>query len=290
MFDRNQGIGASEAAIVVGLSPWKTPLELWRDKRGLSERGKPTIPQRAGNALEPIVIEELEERIGKPVTNRQDQFFDKELPWRWATIDGLAGNALVEAKTASSTDGWGDEGTDQIPQQYIVQVQHAFACTGTEFAYVPVLFGTREFRVYEVQRNDDIIKAVTQHEKEFWRRVQENDPPAISDSRDIKIRWPVDTGASVVADSATMSAYAELASHKVTLKDLEKMVEDHEDSIKTFMQDASQLVGLDGKVLVTWKKSKDGTKFDIDAFKAAHPELWSQYQKPTVGTRRFLVK
>lgn len=289
-FDRNKGIGASEAPVVVGLSPWKTPLQLWRDKRGLSDKGRATIAQRAGLALESIVIEELEEKIGRQVTQRQVQFFDTTHNWRWATVDGIAGDHLVEAKTSSSKDGWGEEGTDQIPPYYAVQVQHALACVGLEVAYVPVLFGTRDFCVYEIARDEAIIKAITTAEAEFMRRIAQNDPPPISDASDLKIRWTKDNGATIVATEEVALTCLALTKRKADLKKEEAFIEELESTVKLAMADAAALVDADGKVLATWKASKDSTRFDMEAFKLAHPDLWFQFQKHASGSRRFLLK
>ena len=39
---RKQGIGGSDAAVACGISRYKSPVELWLEKMGLSENGKLT--------------------------------------------------------------------------------------------------------------------------------------------------------------------------------------------------------------------------------------------------------
>jgi hypothetical protein len=54
--------------------------------------------------------------------------------------------------------------------------------------------------------------------------------------------------------------------------------------------EADTLVDSGGKVLLTWKKSKDGERFDAKALKAALPEVWKQFAVPKTGSRVFLIK
>ena len=196
LHDRRLGIGASEAPVILGLSPWRTRLDLWLEKTGHGEPQAETLPMRVGTALEPVVLRAFEDERGVAVTDRQRRFVDPRLPWRWATVDGIAGSALVEAKTTGSADGWGEPGTDQVPPHYVAQVQHAMACAELEIAYIPVLIAARDFRVYEVRRDDTIIAAITDAEAEFWSRVQSGEAPPLQAPTDARIRWPQDSGAT----------------------------------------------------------------------------------------------
>lgn len=288
--ERRQGIGASDAPAALGLSPWRTPLEVFLEKTGRAGPQEESLPMRVGRALEPVVLQAFAEETGLSVTRQQERIIDPALPWRWATVDAIADGALVEAKTAGDRGEWGEPGTDQIPRHYIVQVQHALACTGFKLAYVPVLLSGRDFRVYEVRRDEAIISAITEREVEFWSRIERDDPPPLSSADDVRLRWPVDNGASVLATPEDLEDVAALRTLKDVVRGHESELKTLETKLKTRLGEAAQLIDDDGRVLVTWRSSKPVMRFDADAFKVVHPELYSEFRKAGAPARRFLLK
>lgn len=84
---RRTGIGGSDVAAVLGLNPWKTPLDVWNDKLGLSEDKGMSEPAYWGTVLEDTVAKEFQLRTGKRVQNVSHQFADPETPWAIANID-----------------------------------------------------------------------------------------------------------------------------------------------------------------------------------------------------------
>lgn len=84
---RRTGIGGSDVAAVLGLNPWKTPLDVWNDKLGISEDKEMSEPAYWGTVLEDTVAKEFQLRTGKRVQNVSHQFADPETPWAIANID-----------------------------------------------------------------------------------------------------------------------------------------------------------------------------------------------------------
>lgn len=64
---RRAGIGGSDAAAILGASPWATPLSVWADKQGLTEDKPDTIAMRFGRDAEEIVARWFAEDTGKTV-------------------------------------------------------------------------------------------------------------------------------------------------------------------------------------------------------------------------------
>lgn len=288
--ERRKGLGASDAAPACGLSKWRTPLELWREKTGESPPSEETMPMRIGKALEPVVLQAFCDERGVKLQDQQRVFRDAALPWRWATVDAITTDgALVEAKTAGSALGWGDD-ADQVPMDYVLQAQHALAVTGLEIAFIPVLIAGRNFRVYELARDPELIDLLTEREVEFWRGVEARTPPDPVTLAEMSLRWPRNTGAAVHASAEVAADCQMLSAIKAQLKQLDAQADETEARIKAAMKDAAALAGPDGEVIATWKSAKGSTSFDTDAFKAAHPGLWQQFQKQTAGSRRFLLK
>lgn len=84
---RRTGIGGSDVAAVLGLNPWKTPLDVWNDKLGISEDKEMSEPAYWGTVLEDTVAKEFQLRTGKRVQKVSHQFADPETPWAIANID-----------------------------------------------------------------------------------------------------------------------------------------------------------------------------------------------------------
>ena len=96
--ERRTGIGGSDVAAVLGLNPWKTPLDVWNDKLGLSEDKGMSEPAYWGTVLEDTVAKEFQLRTGKRVQKVSHQFADPETPWAIANIDRAIINREIAKK------------------------------------------------------------------------------------------------------------------------------------------------------------------------------------------------
>jgi putative phage-type endonuclease len=185
--DRRRGIGSSDAPIITGDAPWGDVQQLWAIKTNLVDEEALELPRTTwGLRLEQAVAEAYEEReslrLERPVkvrkVNRPVQH--RELPWMRASLDRVVvgEKRVVELKTARFPDDkWGPDGTAEIPEHYLVQVQHQLAVTGYEVADVPVLFSGFDLRVYTVPRDAEMIDALIELEREFWQCVVDRTPP-----------------------------------------------------------------------------------------------------------------
>lgn len=212
---RRGGIGASDAAAVVGCSPYQSTLGLWGEKTGRVAPQEPADMDAVemGRLLEPIVLERLRQKTGLWVEAWPSELLvvrDGEA-WQRCTPDGLVfdgakGVGLVQAKTARETDaGWGDE----PPVHYQMQVQHEMAVTGLPYAILVVLFGGRRLEWYAVQRDEAVIDWLTSVERQVWGYIERNQnlPPELC-SGDVALRaadtlrlHPDDDGSEIVLDS-----------------------------------------------------------------------------------------
>lgn len=176
---RRKGIGSSDAAAVCGLSPWRTPLHVYLDKLGLLP-DETSEAMEWGLRLEPVISAAYAERVnheGYLTLAEPPMAAHPNRPWMLASVDRMAGDRIVELKTARTAEGWGEEGTDEIPEPYLIQVQHQMAVTQLDAADVAVLIGGSDFRVYTARRNEALIERLMEIEERFWRRVEERRPP-----------------------------------------------------------------------------------------------------------------
>ena len=179
--ERRKGIGSSDAAAIAGLAPegWGSALSVYLDKLGqLPERT--TEPMRWGTRLEPAIAAAYQEETGVEISQPAPLIVrHPEHSWMLASPDRLAADRIVELKTCSAfhAEQWGEPGTDEVPEHYLVQVQHQLAVTGMDLADVAVLIGGQDFRVYTLFRSEALISRLLEIEAAFWERVQQRQPP-----------------------------------------------------------------------------------------------------------------
>jgi len=152
---RANGLGGSEMAAVVDLSPFESHYSLWHRKAGLARPVEQTPAMEWGQRLEDDVVEKLELCHPELLIVSAGTYRNNARPWQIANPDRLAVDRLgqwigVEAKTAHDGDGWGRQGTDEIPVYYRAQVIHYEDTIGLRRFLVPVLIGNCDYREYIV--------------------------------------------------------------------------------------------------------------------------------------------
>jgi putative phage-type endonuclease len=182
---RKSGIGGSDVASIVGLSPWKDANSIYLEKRGEIEPenldGKELV--HFGNVLEQAVSDEYTIRTGEKLEKRNKLIRHPKYPQLIANIDRkiVGRKAVFEAKTADKyTAGkWGPDGSDEIPEYYRCQVEHYMTVTGYTEAVLAVLIGGNEYRMYPIQRNPELSEMLMEHCLKFWEKVEKGFPPEI---------------------------------------------------------------------------------------------------------------
>lgn len=293
LHDRQKLLGGSDVAGILGISPWRTPLDVYLDKvepRSLEpDQSKARIFAR-GKRMEPYVVDLLAEEEGLTIVERGRRYRDAEHPFLAAEIDAeTADGRNVEIKTVSPFKAreWGEEQTDAIPVHYTAQAMHGLMVTGREVCIFGVLIGGDDFRVYQVERDEETIAAIRAREVEFWQRVQDRNPPEPTTVGDVARLFERDAGTTAEADAATLAAWNRLRELKALLKEHGAEAEQLEEQIKLAMRDAATLT-FEGKPLATWK-SQTSRRFNQRAFTEAHPDLAEQF-KTASESRVFRLK
>lgn len=292
---RNGGLGSSDAAAAIGLSPYKSSLELWLEKTG---RKKPEdISQKEavfwGTTLEPVLAAVYQERTGQKVRRVNSVLQHPELPFMLANLDRAVGaEGILEIKTAGyhAAPHW----EETVPEAYQCQVLHQLAVTGKCWADVAVLIAGQDFRIYRIERDEAKIADLVRLESTFWQHVEDDAPPATdgseSSARALNWLYPKDCGETVdFSESEQMNLmFADLLNVKYQREQLETIETRHKQAIQAAMGHASSAQFIGGKI--SWKQSKDSQGIDIKRLAADHPALASQYRITTPGSRRFLIQ
>ncbi|MCG9042382.1 YqaJ viral recombinase family nuclease [Laribacter hongkongensis] len=296
---RQQGIGSSDAAAAIGLSPYKSPLALWLEKTGRKApddiSGKDAVVW--GTTLEPVLARVYAERTGRKVRRVNAVLQHAEHRFMLANLDREVvgcedGPGVLEIKTAGyhSSAQW----EDGVPVAYQCQVLHQLAVTGHAWADVAVLIGGQDFRIYRIQRDDDKIADLIEREAAFWQAVETDQQPAPDGSDDAAraLQWlfPQDNGDTL--DLTESSEFNALFGDLLAIRQRKEETETIEARLKQQLQaalgSATSAVFQGGKI--SWKKSKDRLAPDLERLSLDHPDLLQQYSKPVSGSRRFVIQ
>lgn len=292
--DRQKYLGGSDVAAILGISPWKTPLDVYLDKSQPRVETIDPAKQRLftrGQRMEPYVIDLLAEEESLTIAARGNRYIDKEFGFIAAEIDAETDDGRnIEIKTVSpfKSREWGEQQTDEIPVHYTAQVMHGLMVTGRAECILGVLIGGDDFRVYRIDRDDEIIAAIRAREVEFWQRIQHQLPPeptAVSDI--VRLYGFTDAGSDIEATDAIAATCRDMAQTAAEIKVLAEQLEGHKERVQLFMGNAAALTHQ-GKVLATWK-AQSASRFDQGAFKEANPELFEQFKKRS-ESRVFRLK
>lgn len=299
---RRGGVGSSDAAAAVGLSPHKSQLQLWMEKTGragmlpATETDDDRSPTYWGALLEPIVAAHYTRRTGNRVRRVNAVLQHPQFPWMLANIDrevmGAPDVQILECKTAGIQGAW--LWRDGVPEHVQLQVMHQLAVSGKQAADVAVLIGGQELQIYRIERDEAMINQLATLEWMFWDYVEQDlQPPADgSESADAALRalYPRDSGATLdLRQDLVMSAvFSDLLAVREVLSTNNALEAQLKQSIQQRMGDSSRALFDSGEV--SFKRSKDGTTLDTARLTAAHPDLVQQFTVTKPGSRRFLVQ
>lgn len=294
LHERTKGIGGSDASIILGLNKWKTPFELWLEKTGQSNL-EDTAGEAAyfGNLLEDMVAKEFEVRTDKKVRRNNFMLQHPEHSFITANIDRkvVGESAVLECKTASAylAKDWESE---EIPESYLVQVQHYLGVTGYEHAYIAVLIGGQKFIWKDIKRDDELIQMIFDAEVHFWNHhVLKEIPPALDGSsaaeRFLKERYEK-TDPDKMVDLAfehkgRIDNYLEL---KQKIKQLQELAKESENKLKQDLKEAE--TGFVQNYQVNWKPIT-ANRVDSKLLKSKYPDVYNSVLKPSTY-RKFNIK
>jgi putative phage-type endonuclease len=187
---RREGIGASEAAAILGVSPWKGPHDVWAEKVGLAEgTAEETEAMEWGTRLEGAIREKYCEETGRLVIQPRGPLAivrSKAYPYLQTTLDGEIapiddrGPGVYEGKTAAifKKEEWAEE----PPLQYQIQNQHQLLVTGWTWGADAVLIGGQRFLQQDFVANQRFQTYLREQLEAFWELVVTEQPPPVDGS------------------------------------------------------------------------------------------------------------
>lgn len=194
--NRIKGLGGSDAASILGYSPWMSNVDLYMDKIG---EGKPFVTNdyvEFGNDMEPLIHDMfyLQNKEYKPYNTKGLSFLSTEHPYIRANLDGFMEDengkfGILEIKTVQSNFAkWYHS---EIPINYLSQLIHYMYVMNADFAIMYAFFNTpfrndgqkAHIKQIRFERADyqDSIDYLVKKEINFWENnVMKKIKPALS--------------------------------------------------------------------------------------------------------------
>ena len=195
---RMRSVSASEIPAVLGISPYQSRFDLWWAKHNGEHGKEDNAAMRRGRRVEPLVVEDFEEAHPEYEVGHVGLVANVLRQWQVATPDGVVYEsqgsrmerwrtgqqwtttpvAALEAKTSAAGDGWGEQGTDQIPVHYKAQVQWQMDVLGLDVAFVIAWVGYA-YREYVVSYSLDDALFMREEARAFLTSLEKGEPPDV---------------------------------------------------------------------------------------------------------------
>ncbi|SPT67608.1 putative phage-type endonuclease [Anaerobiospirillum thomasii] len=316
--ERQCGLGGSDVAVILGLSKYKSPYELWLEKTGRAEPFKGNDATHWGQRLEDVIAEEYAERTGMmlhtcPTLNDNTCFWLFGSPDRIVTTKENPNSpvSILEIKTTrrnTATNEIDDNGDtvmlwgpgnkyingklavqdSQVPMEYILQVHVYMLLTGVRTCDLAVLMQTSDYRVYTIDFDLEVAVELHRNTYEWWVKhvLLDQEPPKTI--KDLKNAEHSSDYAQVDADiKNAVISYREI---KDQIKALEKQADTLQEKIVTAIGENEGIQDANGAVLATYKLQKGRISINKDLLEIEHPELYARYRVQGANFRVLRTK
>jgi putative phage-type endonuclease len=317
---RRMGIGGSDTAAILGISPFRTAADLYYDKLNLpiDDSEGNWVAMEVGHLLEDLVASIFAKKTGLKIYQRKSMFRHPYHDWMLADLDYLVempdgSTAILECKTTNynARDKWEYDGKPIVPPYYESQGRHYMAVMNLNRVYFCCLYGNNEDEtiIRCIERDMDYESELIFLEEEFWTsHVQARKPPSYTEHNgDLilqslrRLLGPSVKDAPPVLltppQSANIFRFLELKEQKSRLDTERKFLEaemqrtkalivaDMGNSCKAVYEDAS------GSYTVTFSPSYQEKipKDSLLRLKAVYPDIYAEYVSLS-ESRRFHVK
>lgn len=176
---RRTKIGASDSPIIMGVSPWKTPRELWCEKVGISISPKRSPQMKRGLDKEAEARREFEKQTGILVFPAV--VFSDKYDFMMASLDGMDIDRenIVEIKVPGKEDHeMAMDGV--IPEKYIPQLMKQMIVCNLDHAFY-FSWNEKSSKVIEIEKNSNYCVQLIAKETEFWSYVEDFIAPPLTE-------------------------------------------------------------------------------------------------------------
>lgn len=241
---RRRGLGASDAAAVLGISTYKSPFALWAEKTGQVADDDLSAVECVewGNRLQGPIIEAYRERSGRTVqpvpefqiVRRQGIDFafaslDATQTITTKTPDQLVVVSVEPVEAKNVNEYMRGEWDDEPPLAFQIQLQHQIGIAGADRGTLVALIGGQRLKWFDQPRNDKFISALFEQEAAFWDLVVRGIPPQVDGTAAtaacLAKLWPRDNGTTVSLPGGTayhLDRWLKAAALRKRIEDVEE--------------------------------------------------------------------
>lgn len=284
LLDRRQGIGGSDVAAIMGISPWKTPLDVYKDKVCTFVEDEPNEDMKRGSMAEKYVLEEYADRTGSTIQTNLETIIHSDYPFMRVNVDArlVDENVIVEAKSTKAPSSTWDSG---IPEYYKTQVAYYAMITNATRVDIPVLFSGWTYGCFTYWRDAELEAKILKAVIAFWQdHIVPEIPPAPQSQEELQAAYPtIDDRVVVKADANIAHTVEEYQGVLEQIKELETSKSALKKNIQLYMGEAGV---LDAGFCKLSLKDRVVNRLDTTALKASLPDIYNNYVKETQS--RFL--
>lgn len=295
---RAKGIGATDIAAILGISPWADSYSLWESKKNPTREGfdvdNPAI--RAGRLLEDAVAKWFQLATGnRIIKNSAGDWLAKSheadilicSPDRlYRADDGAVG--LLECKTCRK--GFDP---DNLPPHYIAQVQWQMMVTGFRRATLAWLASGIDFGCAEIEYDEEFAEKMKAAALDWWGRYMDGgEIPDPQTADTVKLRYPRPAANASVASEDEITAWRTLKEINSEIKRLDEEKKRLTDVLCAAIGPNDSLVISDecgGVETLATYKAQQSTRLDTARLKKERPDIAAEYTAKT-STRVLRVK
>lgn len=280
---RNRGIGSSEAAMVVGESPYGGPRTVYDRKTGQAAPFRGNNFTELGQVLEPYVRSRFERETGL-ATKRCGLLASKERDHMRANVDSFTEDGgVLEIKTFGNFSAVAEDWTsNQIPSSAWWQLQHGMAVSGRQHGYgIGMNRDTGDTFIVATERDDEAVERLTRAVDDTWEATQTGVPPepVATDMETVEhqnIKAPSGSVRKVsgAEETKARTALSDWNAHSAEEKAVKDRKADAEARLRESLGDAETLTDQDGKVLVENRATKRLTQSGLKKY---DPDLAKEY-------------
>lgn len=177
---RRKGIGGSDVAALLGISPWRTARDLYFDKLNIvavEDNEDNWVALEMGHLLEPLVAKIFQHRTRYKIYQIKKMFQHPQYSWMLADVDYFVelpdgSTAILEIKTTNynARDNWWLNDEETVPVYYEAQGRHYMAVMNLDRCFFCCLYGNNEDEtiIREIRRDESYEEEMIFLEQYFW--------------------------------------------------------------------------------------------------------------------------
>lgn len=284
MENKRYYIGGSSIAAVLGLSNYKTQLQLWTELTGIAEPEdiSDKMQVRLGVKMEQIVSEIFMEDTGKKLHRVNEEFKHDKYDFLVGHIDRrvVGEGAIVEIKTTSAYNKKQWE-NGQAPQEYLIQLMWYLGLTKSNIGYLVGLIGNTELAVVPVAFDKELFETMVKKAVHFWENfvLTKTMPTTITaDDGDTLYKiFPIaDPNSDLVLGDDAASLLEKLEASQAELNALENDIDKYKNELKAMLGEAQG--AQCGPYRITWK-NQSTKRLDTTLLKEQKPDIYTEFLK-----------